>query len=303
MSRIARALLSVCLPAFSCIAMAGPAEPQPGMWWSPQESGRGYALDPQGEQMVVTSFAYDDSGSMQWYYSPGNLTNGGSHWCGPLLKFNFGQPLDGGYVAPTNVGNDGTICIDLSSRVSGTLTLPSGRQVAIQRQNFGVGNPPQALLGTWGYIESIGGANFVDIYSFTTIAGATSTGTGVVVDTVNRAGFEYETSGPFAGRVVGFHYSSSGTVLDQYLYQLQMEEGRGFWVSPLTFNQYGMSAYKITTAGGFSKAAAPSTAVARDLAMKGVVSTPKGVTIGELESTDPERGRLAEEIWARLAAH
>jgi len=294
-----KALMVLALLLVSFVAVAGPAEPQPGMWWSPSESGRGYALDPQGEKMVVTTFAYDNNGNMQWYFSPGDLTNGGAHWCGPLLKFDGGQPLNGGYLPPTNTGSDGTICIDFNGRVNGTLTLPSGRQVAIERQNFGVGDPPQALLGQWAYVELIGPTWFVDVYKFTQILSATATGTGVVDDPVRNAGFEYQASGSFAGDVVGFHFNSSGGVIDQYLYQLQMEEGRGFWVSPTTFTEYGMSAYKMYTAAGTAKRAESST-VALDLAAKGAGTQHAAISLDALAQQNPELGAIARQVWGAL---
>lgn len=293
----APAFLALIFASF--VAFAGPAEPQPGLWWSPSESGRGYALDPQGEKMVVTTFAYDDNGVMQWYYSDGPLTNGGAHWCGQLLTFDSGQPLNGTYRTPVNTGNGGTICIDFNGRVNGTLTLPSGRKIAIQRQNFGVGDPPGALLGQWAYVELIGSTWFVDVYNFTQIADHTSTGTGVVVDTIRKAGFEYQSSGTFAGSVVGFRFNSAGNATDQYLYQLQMEEGRGFWVSPTTFNQYGMSAYKMYTPGGFAKRS--ERMVALDLSAKGLNSTePVGITLKELDIQNPELGAIARQMWNAL---
>jgi hypothetical protein len=286
------------LPAHA--ALGDHAEPQAGLWWSPQESGRGYALDPQGDTMVVTTFGYDDSGRMQWYYSDGKLTNGGYHWCGTLYRFDFGQPLNGFYMPPTNVGTDGTICMDFNGRVNATLTLPSGRRVAIQRQNFGVGEPPNALLGSWLFWYTIGTASFADVYTLTQIAPGTATGNGLAIDTARRAGFEYQVSGPYAGMVEGVRINSSGTVLDAYLFQLQMEEGRGAWVSPLTNSQYGMNAYKLRTPQGLNKRAAP-TSVAEDLAAKGADHpTQVGVSIEELAARDSSLGELARRTWQAL---
>jgi hypothetical protein len=298
---ISKALAVVLFLLSSTTVTAGPAEPQPGMWWSPSESGRGYSLDPQGDLMVVTTFGYDDSGRMQWYYSPGNLSAGGYHWSGPMLKFDFGQPLNGGFIAPTLMGNDGTLTMDFTSRVTGTVTFPNGRRVAIQRQNFGVGDPPQALLGQWAYVYLIGSAPFVDVYKFTTLGSATSTGTGVAIDLLDNAGFEYETSGTFAGQVIGFHFNSAGTVLDTYLFQLQMEEGRGVWIAPATFNQYGMSAYKTNTPSGLAKRTIVGDSNT-DLAMKAVMSTPQGERIADLEARDPARGALARQMWAQISS-
>jgi hypothetical protein len=293
---VAALLLSCSTIAFS----AGAAEPQAGMWWSPVESGRGYSLDPQGDLMVVTSFAYDNSGRMQWYYSPGQLSQGGSHWSGPLLMFDFGQPLSGVYVFPASMGNDGTISLDFSSRVTGIMTLPSGRRIPIERQNFGVGMPPQALLGEWLFAYTIGNSTFADRYRFTTISNSTSTGNGVVVDLAKIAGFEYQVSGTFAGQVLGFQFSSTGVVQNQYLWQLQMEEGRGNWVAPTTFNQYGMNAYKTATPSGLSKSEIATAAASVDLLAKGPFGIAHGISIEDLAAQDSERGEIARSIWVVL---
>jgi len=281
-------------------AIGEPAEVQAGMWWSPQESGRGYAIDAQGDKMVVTTFAYDDDGSMQWYFSPGDVSAGGYHWCGPLLKFNFGQPLNGIYIAPVQVGNDGTMCMDFTSRVAGTVTMPGGRKIAIQRQNFGVGDPPSALLGGWLFAYSIGSSSFADVYLLTQLAAGTSTGTGLALDPVSRAGFEYQTSGVNAGLVEGVQIDSSGNVLNAYLFQLQMEEGRGAWVSPLTNTKYGMNAYKLRTPQGINKRGSSST-VAVDLKAKGVgAAIPLGVTIDQLAARDSALAELAHRTYEDL---
>jgi hypothetical protein len=293
---------SLMFPAIAHSAIGDHAEPQPGLWWSPQESGRGYALDAQGDTMVVTTFGYDDSGRMQWYYSDGKLTNGGYHWCGTLYRFDFGQPLNGFYMPPTNVGTDGTICMDFNGRVNGTLTLPSGRRVAIQRQNFGVGDPPNALLGGWLFAYTIGSTSFADTYTLTQVAPGTSTGNGLAIDLVKRAGFEYQVSGPYAGMVEGVHIDSAGNTLDAYLFQLQMEEGRGAWVSPLTNSQYGMNAYKARTPQGLNKRAAPGV-VAADLAARGLANvTRAGVRIDQLAAHDPELAALARRTREALEA-
>jgi hypothetical protein len=296
----ALASLAVAFPLAGLCALGDHAEPQPGLWWSPQESGRGYALDPQGDTMVVTTFAYDDNGRMQWYYSDGKLTNGGYHWCGTLYKFDFGQPLNGIYSAPTNIGTAGTICMDFNGRVNGTLTLPSGRQVAIERLNVAVGNPPNALLGGWFFVYSIGSVTFADVYSLTQLAPGTSTGNGLALDPVARAGFEYQVSGANAGLIEGVHIDTAGNVLDAYLFQLQMEEGRGAWVSPLTNTQYGMNAYKVRTPQGLNKRVA-SGSIAADLELKGTASAmPIAVSVDQLAGRDPVLADLARRTKAAL---
>ena len=292
-------MIIAALALFSSIVYA--AAPQSGLWWSPSESGRGYALDAQGGTLVVTTFAYGPDGRMQWYYSDGPLQSGGSFWSGTLLRLDFGQPLSGGYVPATIIGNGGTISISFSSRSTGTLTLPGGRQVAIQRQNFGVGTPPNSLLGSWiyAYCISDGAVCFMERYEYTTLASATSTGNGVVGDLARRGAAEYQLSGSFAGRVIAFRFNSTGGVLDQYLYSQYLEEGRGFWVSPTTFNQYGMNAYRFSSPSGIDKRfEVGETDEARE--GKGRSGEPKAITLEELAAINPELGRIAREMWGKL---
>lgn len=281
------------------IAVASPASPQPGLWWNPQESGRGFAIDPQGDKMVVTVFGYDDSGTMRWYYADGPLTAGGFHWSGQLLKFDRGQPLNGGYQAPQFSGSEGVLTLDFTSRMTGFATLPGGRRIPIERQNFGAGDAPMALLGQWSFLYLIGSSTFADTYVLGTMLRSTSTGNGVVADTGRNAAFEYQVSGTFAGSVVGFHFSSTGAVLDQYVFSLMLEEGRGDWISPVTFNLYGMNAYKTHTASGMSKMLDIGQAVSQDLSAKGSAS-PQPVSIEKLIERDPVMGELASDMWAAL---
>lgn len=290
-------ILGVVLSAWSMIAFA--VSPQPGLWWSPSESGRGYAIDTQGSLLVMTMFGYDDAGRMQWYYADGPLLVGGARWSGTLLKLDNGQPLNAGYRPASIIGNDGLVTIDFFSKTTGRITLPGGRQVAIQRQNFGVGTAPQSLLGQWLFAYSIGTATFGDRFTYSSIAGSTSTGTGVVIDGPRRGTAELQISGPFAGRVVGFQFSSTGTVLNQHLWTQHLEEGRGSWVSPITFIEYGMNVYKTATPGGIDKAS--RAAIEEDLEGKGGAMRAKGLTFTELDALDPELGRIAREMWGELA--
>jgi len=288
--------LIVIAALWSQLALA--AAPQTGIWWSPSESGRGYSIDVQGSTLVLISYAYDSNGRMQWYYADGPLLNGGARWSGALYKFDFGQPLNGPYSPPVNLGTDGVVTIDFSSRSAGTLTLPQGRQVSIQRYNFGVGTPPQSLLGTWIYVYSIGASTFADRYNYTVTAGATSTGNGVVADAGLTGAAEYQVTGALAGLVAAFHYSPTGAVLDAYVFTQYLEEGRGSWVSLQTSTQYGMNAYRIISPSGMPKLAARV-----DEEEKLASSFEKqrsGITIDELTRKNPAAGELARQFWERL---
>jgi hypothetical protein len=110
--------------------------PQTGWWWAPTESGRGYAIEIQGNVLFLSGYMYDTQGNPIWYVSgPVALSNGAyqSTW----QQYGNGETLTGTYQAPTVVNTDvGSVTIQFSSTSTGTLTFPDGRQVAIQRFQF-----------------------------------------------------------------------------------------------------------------------------------------------------------------------
>jgi hypothetical protein len=295
-----RTLVAIVSLLFASLSFA--AAPQSGLWWSPSESGRGYALDAQGNTLVVTTFAYGPDGRMQWYYSDGPLLAGGASWTGTLLRLDNGQPLAGNYVPATIVGNAGTITINFSTRTTGTLTLPGGRQVAIQRQNFGVGTAPSSLLGIWIYTHCTSTTTavcFMERYSYSTIGQATSTGSGVVVDGVRSGAAELQVSGPLAGQVVAFRFDAVGNVLDQYRYVQYLEEGRGNWVGSSSLFQ--MFAHRIANASGIEKLHEGENPDASSLGGKSRTEQ-KAIPLEELARADPEVGRIAREMWGAFSA-
>ena len=227
---------------------------------------------------------------MQWFYADGPLLNGGARWTGTLFRFDFGQPLNGNYGPPTNVGSSGTVTIDFSTRTRGVLTLPGGRQANIERYNFGVGSAPQSLLGDWLYVWSVGTATFADRFAYTLVTPATSGGNGVVTNAAGTAGAEYQVTGALAGQVVAVKVTSTGALLDQWLFTQYLEEGRGSWLNTTTQTAYGMNAYRTANTAGIVKSAAGTIpADARP-----------GLSMAELDRLDPERAGVVREIVERL---
>lgn len=230
--------------------------PQSGLWWNPAEDGRGYGIDVQGDTIVVTTFAYGNNGKMQWYISSGKLTSNGTRFSGALVKTDNGQCLTCAWTgSPMIVGDDGMISLTFHTRTTATLTLPSGRISSIQRQNFGIGSPPAALLGEWTYVYTIS-TSFAEKYRYTLVGQATPNGSGVVVDVERFGGAEFQRSGSLAGKVLAIRTDANATrILDQYLFDLQLEEGRGDWINPTTNAAFAMRAYKTATATGLVKMA------------------------------------------------
>ncbi|TXT39967.1 MAG: peptidase S8 and S53 subtilisin kexin sedolisin [Comamonadaceae bacterium] len=112
------------------------SQPETGWWWSPQESGRGFSIELQGNSLFMTGYMYDTNGNPIWYSSSGTLSSTTSYH-GTWQQYANGQTLTGKYqtasIAITNVGSLG---IQFNTTSTATLTLPDGRQIALQRFKY-----------------------------------------------------------------------------------------------------------------------------------------------------------------------
>jgi hypothetical protein len=115
---------------------AAPAlTPQVGLWWNPDESGTGYAIDYKHGTLVVTVYSYTVGGAPQWYLASGPLS--GTIFTATLGKYTGGQCISCPYTgSPSLLGNDGTITISFSSPTSAIVLLPGGRITSIVPQAF-----------------------------------------------------------------------------------------------------------------------------------------------------------------------
>jgi alpha-tubulin suppressor-like RCC1 family protein len=111
-------------------------QPQAGYWWNPAEGGRGYTIEVQNNTAFIAAYMYDTSGNPVWYAAgPATLT-GSNSYVGNWTTYTGGQSLGGTYRAPSGTANAGSLTIQFSSPTAGTLTLPDGRQIPIQRYSF-----------------------------------------------------------------------------------------------------------------------------------------------------------------------
>ena len=108
--------------------------PVTGLWWNPNESGRGFNIQVQRGTLVMTTFSYSAVGDPVWYLTVGPLTNAGSGVMatGILDKFRGGQCATCLYQKPASMGNDGGITINFTSPTAATVQLPGGRVTQIQ---------------------------------------------------------------------------------------------------------------------------------------------------------------------------
>ena len=112
--------------------------PVAGLWWNPNESGRGYNIQTQHGVVVVTMFSYTNAGDPVWYLAFGPLANagGGVAAIGTLDKYRGGQCASCAYQKPTMMGNDGAITVTFTSATAATVQLPGGHVTQIQPQGW-----------------------------------------------------------------------------------------------------------------------------------------------------------------------
>jgi hypothetical protein len=113
----------------------GQVTPQVGLWWNPDESGSGYALDYKHGVLVVTIYSYKTDGSAQWYLSSGPVVD--NVFTASLDKYTNGQCISCSYTGrPSGPTSEGTMTITFTSPSSATVRLPGGRVFQIQPQPF-----------------------------------------------------------------------------------------------------------------------------------------------------------------------
>jgi hypothetical protein len=144
------------------------AVPQNGVWWNPTQSGRGYSLEVQGNQLVFTMYLYDDSGSATWNTGILNQQADGSY-TGTLSRFSGGQSLNGTYVAPTGASTVGTVSLSFTTTSTGTAILtPSagGSPINLPLQKFSfstaTGITPIFQSGVWWSASESGRGYYVE---------------------------------------------------------------------------------------------------------------------------------------------
>jgi hypothetical protein len=123
-----------CLCTYTPPPPPTPILPIEGMWWSPAESGTGYAIDVKHGVLVMTVYSYNTDGSPQWYLLIGTIINNTT--TGPLLKFRNGPCIACAYQNPVADGDDGSMTVTFNSPTLATLLLPEGRLIQIIPQVF-----------------------------------------------------------------------------------------------------------------------------------------------------------------------
>lgn len=107
-----------------------------GTWWNPDESGRTFAIEVQGNNVTFHGFVFEEGGEPVWYSGRGTLATTSSFTL-TLSQMAGGQTLTGTYRQPTTLSTPiGNVTFQARASDRATLTLPNGRQVQLQRLLF-----------------------------------------------------------------------------------------------------------------------------------------------------------------------
>jgi len=93
-----------------------------GWWWNPTESGRGFAIERQGDKLFLAGFLYENSGSATWYVSILDAQSNGS-WTGDMTRYAGGQTLLGPYQAPTSTAVVAKAVVNFDTQNTGQMAL------------------------------------------------------------------------------------------------------------------------------------------------------------------------------------
>jgi len=129
--------------------------PAQGLWWNPNESGRGYTIDVQNNVMIVTAYVYAPSGAATWFLASGTYEDSTNTFSATLGGFSGGQCFGCPYSSPVGV-NSGNLSIVFTSPETGTMTFPGG-STEIQHFLYGYANKTDYFLGEWSFSLNVSG--------------------------------------------------------------------------------------------------------------------------------------------------
>jgi len=122
-------------PVFSAQSLSSNAiHPVTGLWWNPQESGRGYTIEVQDGALVLIASVYDTNGAPKWLFAAGAYDPVESVYRGTLDATANGPCLGCAYRLPTYLaGAGGQIVLQFNSPTSANLYYTGG-VTAIQKE-------------------------------------------------------------------------------------------------------------------------------------------------------------------------
>jgi hypothetical protein len=111
-------------------------QPENGWWWNPQEGGRGYFLEWQGNTLFMAGYMYDASGNPLWYLSSAN-SNNIQAYANTWWQYANGQTLTGTFKPAQQINaNVAPVTIQFQGPETGLMTLPGNKTITIRRYRF-----------------------------------------------------------------------------------------------------------------------------------------------------------------------
>ena len=124
--------------------------PENGWWWASNESGRGFNIEVQDNQLFFATFGYESNGSPGWMVADGSMSSD-RDFTGGLLKFTAGQCFGCPYVAPVQI-NAGTLTLRFTSSQTAILTI-NGTSISVKRFDFWQNEAvPDGMMGEWSMV-------------------------------------------------------------------------------------------------------------------------------------------------------
>ncbi|MBM3532196.1 MAG: hypothetical protein FJX60_04070 [Alphaproteobacteria bacterium] len=114
--------------------------PPTGWYWNAAETGTGWFLESQGNQIFLAVYLYDADGSARWYVAQGTASSAGGVFGSAayivleadLFEYGGGQTLTSGARSGLSAEAKGEITVQFTS-VAAMAILPGGRSIALTR--------------------------------------------------------------------------------------------------------------------------------------------------------------------------
>ncbi len=152
-----------------------------GWWWNPSESGRGFAVERQGNQLFTAAFLYEDDGLASWYVSQMTQVGSSATYSGTVTRHSGGQTLLGSYRSPTATVQVGVATLTFADTRNATLGVrfnDGTEPVNIALQRFPISSPSfaasqAAFQSGWWWNENEGGRGyFIEVQGSVGFVGA-----------------------------------------------------------------------------------------------------------------------------------
>jgi hypothetical protein len=126
--------------------------PDSGWYYNPDESGRGFNIEIQGDTLFIAGFMYDTVGNPIWVFSGGPMSSDTTYSAAAFQTAN-GQPLGGAYHPATTVPF-GTATVTFPTTTTADIVV-NGYSFSVERQVFGFdfSSAAQPLLGEFIFVS------------------------------------------------------------------------------------------------------------------------------------------------------